>query len=304
MADIRSLDITLLRAFDALMRERSVSRAAKRLYLSQPATSALLARLRDVFGDPMFVRTAAGVAPTERATALAAPIQQVLADLQGLLTLPGSFDAASSQRVFHLASTDYLAATLLGPLAARLGEHAPGVRLALVTPDGTLAARLAAADLDAAVLVRGRATRGLRTALLFDEDFVFALAKDHPLTRKRRLNVADVASTPQVYISPREPGFVGLADEALHALGQKRFVQLSVPSFAAAVDVIEHSRLAAILPRGVAGAAACRVTSRELPFAMSGFAMEWVTHARADNDAALEWLRGEVLAAWNALGNL
>jgi len=302
VADIRSIDIALLRAFDALMRERSVSRAASRLYLSQPAASALLARLRHVFGDPLFVRTSAGVAPTARAEALAEPVRRVLADLQALLTPRDTFDAAASLRIFHLASTDYLAATLLGPLAARLGEQAPGVQLALVSPDSaTLPARMAAGDVDAALLVRGRAPRGLRAAALFDEDFVFAVALRHPLARKRRLSAADVAAAPQVYISPRDPSFTGQADKALQALGLTRFVQISVPSFAAAVDVVEHSQLAAILPRRVAAAAAGRIASRPLPFAMSGFSMEWVTHARAENDAALAWLRGEVLAAWKAV---
>ncbi len=136
---------------------------------------------------------------------------------------------------------------------------------------------------------------------LFDEDFVFAVAREHPLARKRRLSAADVAAAPQVYISPRDASFSGQADQALRALGLTRFVRLSVPSFAAAVDVIEHSELAAILPRHVALAAACRVASQPLPFAMGGFTMEWVTHPRADDDSAIAWLRGEVLAAWNAL---
>lgn len=310
MADIRSLDIALLRGFDALMRERSVSRAATRLFLSQPATSALLARLREVFEDPLFVRTAAGVAPTARAEALAEPIRRVLADLQALLAPPGGFDAAQSRRVFHIASTDYMAATLLGPLAARLGEQAPGVQLALVTPDvTTLVARMTAGDVDAALLVRGLAPRGLRTAPLFDEDFVFAFAHGHSLAGKRRISAVDMAATPQLFIAPRESGsaasreasFSGRADQALQALGLARFVQLSVPSFSAAVDVIEHSRLGGVLPRRVAAAASARVASRELPFEMSGFTMEWVLHPRAEHDPALAWLRQEVLTAWRGL---
>jgi DNA-binding transcriptional LysR family regulator len=310
MADIRSLDIALLRGFDALMRERSVSRAAKQLFLSQPATSALLARLREVFGDPLFVRTAAGVAPTARAEALAEPVRRVLADLQALLEPPGGFDAARSKRVFHIASTDYMAATLLGPLAARLGERASGVQLAQVTPDvTTLVARMTAGDVDAALMVRGLTPRGLRVAPLFDEDFVFAFAHGHPLAARRRLSAADMAAAPQLFIAPREVGsaasreaaFSGRADQALQALGLRRFVQLSVPNFSAAVDVIERSQLAAVLPRRVAAAAAARIASRELPFEMSGFTMDWVLHPRAEHDPGLAWLREEVLTAWHGL---
>jgi DNA-binding transcriptional LysR family regulator len=234
-----------------------------------------------------------------------AALSALSADLQALLASPRGFDAMHAERVFPLASTDYVAATLLGPLAARLGAQASSVQLAVVSPDSaTLLARLTAAEIDAALLVRGRAPRGLRSTPLFDEDFVFAVAKDHPLARKRRLGAADVAAAPQVYISPRDASFTGQADQALRAQGLTRFVRLSVPSFAAAVDVIEHSDLAAILPRRVAAAAACRVASRPLPFVMSGFTMEWVTHPRADNDAAIAWLRDEVLAAWNGLRSL
>src|SRR5687767_9886323 len=100
--DIRSLDIGMLRAFDALMRERSVSRAAARLFLSQPAVSASLNKLREVFGDPLFTRTSHGVVPTARAHALAPQVQEVLRGIAGLLDADEAFDPARSSRIFRI----------------------------------------------------------------------------------------------------------------------------------------------------------------------------------------------------------
>lgn len=303
MADIRSIDVPLLRAFDALMRERSVSRAAISLHLSQPATSALLARLREVFADALFVRTSNGVVPTPRAEALAEPVRRVLADLRLLLEADRPFDPAHSERTFQLAANDYVTATLLGPLAARLAATAPRVRLAFVLPDAaTLAPRMSAGDVDAAVLRRGRAAPGLRRELLFEEDFVLAVARQHPLARKRQLRPADLAGVPHVYVSPSgDVSFSGVADAALGPLGVQRFVQLSVAHFGAAVDVVERSGFAAVLPRRVAQAHAHRVTARPLPFGMPGFTMEWVTHARSVHDAGLQWLQQELRHALAAL---
>src|SRR4051812_21895445 len=101
--DIRSLDVGMLRTFEALLRERSVSRAAERLFLSQPAVSASLQRLRDAFGDPLFTRTSHGVVPTPRALALGPQVERVLADIAALLDDARPFDPATSSRIFRIA---------------------------------------------------------------------------------------------------------------------------------------------------------------------------------------------------------
>jgi DNA-binding transcriptional LysR family regulator len=302
MTDIRSIDVPLLRAFDALMRERSVSRAALRLHLSQPATSALLSRLRDLFSDPLFVRTSGGVVPTPRAETLAEPVRKVLADLQALLEPAQTFHPDTSDRTFHVAANDYITATLLGPLAAKLMSTAPRVRLALVLPDmATLPQRVASGEVDVALLRRGRPAPGLKRHTLFDEDFVLALERSHPLARKRRLRPADLATVPHVFVSPTDASFSGAADEALRAAGVERFVQLSVAQFGAAVDVIERGGHAAVLPRRVAHAHAHRVAIRPLPFEMPGFSMDWVIHPRSAEDAGLRWLQQEMQLAADQL---
>ena len=120
--DIRSLDVGMLRAFEALALERSVSRAAARLFLTQPAVSAALHRFRDTFGDPLFTRTAHGMEPTARALALAPLVDKVLADIATLLEADQPFDPAASDRIFRIAGSDHASHLLLPELSRRGGR--------------------------------------------------------------------------------------------------------------------------------------------------------------------------------------
>jgi len=164
--DIRSLDIGMLRTFDALMRERSVSRAAARLFLSQPAVSASLNRLREVFGDPLFTRTAHGVAPTGRALALAPQVGKVLADIASLLEAGQGFDPSTAQRIFRIAGSDHASHLVLPALARRLGRLNSPIRIvweaAGISP---LADRLHKGDLDFGVVARIHPPRDMKTAM-------------------------------------------------------------------------------------------------------------------------------------------
>src|SRR4051812_21043490 len=128
-ADIRSLDISMLRTFDALLSERSVSRAAARLFLSQPAVSSSLKRLREVFDDPLFTRSAHGVVPTARALALAPHVEAVLAEVSRLLAAGREFDPASSDRIFRIVGSDHMSQLLLPPLCRELVEHGSRIRV-------------------------------------------------------------------------------------------------------------------------------------------------------------------------------
>ena len=282
----------MLRAFDALLREGSVSRASAQLHLSQPATSALLAKLRELFGDPLFLRHARGITATTRALQLAEPVRRILAELRDLLEPAQGFDPAQSTRTFRVAMNDYASTTLLAPLLGRLAQSAPRLRLATLAPHlDDLHTRMTDGEVDAAILVRSRVPRGLVAQPLFEEDFVLALPAAHPLAAKRRISAADVAGLRHVMVSPVAPDFAGIADRRLQALGLQRTVQASVNSFAAAVDAVARGGLAALLPRRLAQSRAPQVVVRKPPFAMPALRMDWVTHPRSAHDAGLAWLR-------------
>src|SRR5690606_1858747 len=128
------LDLNLLLALQVLLEERSVTRAARRLNISQPAMSAALSRLRDYFQDDILVAQGKAMHPTPQAASLAVPVRRLLADLDALLTSTAVFDPATTQRSFRLVASDYITASVIGPLAERLADVAPRIRLELMLP--------------------------------------------------------------------------------------------------------------------------------------------------------------------------
>ena len=179
--DIRSLDIGMLRTFDALMRERSVSRAAARLFLSQPAVSASLNRLREAFDDPLFTRNAHGVTPTPRAQALAAQVEKVLGDIGALLEAGRAFDPGASDRIFRIAGSDFASRNILPALGRTLAGCGSAIRL-VWEPPGTwsLPERLHRGDLDLAVIARLRMPRDMEMRVLYEDHYVYAVRAGHP----------------------------------------------------------------------------------------------------------------------------
>lgn len=133
MENIRHVDLNLLAVLDALLDELNVTRAAARLGYTQPTVSGMLRRLRDVLGDPLFVRAQRGLLPTPRAQALALPLKQWLADSRQLVA-PDKFDPATSQETFSISSNDYMQHALLVPFVASLRREAPELRLAVTPP--------------------------------------------------------------------------------------------------------------------------------------------------------------------------
>ena len=130
-SDIRNLDLNLLKALDALLDERSVTRAAARLALTQPAVSGMLTRLRDAFNDPLFIRAPHGMVPTLRAQALAAPVKQLLTDAETLLQ-PVVFDPLEADFTWTIAATDYALKAVIVPFIAALKPMAPGIRVRII----------------------------------------------------------------------------------------------------------------------------------------------------------------------------
>lgn len=151
-ADLRTLDLNLLKTLDALLDERSVTRAAARLALTQPAVSGMLNRLRDYFDDPLFIRAPHGMVPTTRAEALAAPVKRILADIDVLLQ-PVAFAPNTARLTFTLAATDYALRAVVVPFIAALKTQAPGIRVRVVpvTP-GSLVSQLEQGAIDVALI--------------------------------------------------------------------------------------------------------------------------------------------------------
>jgi DNA-binding transcriptional LysR family regulator len=304
--NFRTLDLNLLRVFDATMVEGSLTRAAATLAMTQPAVSHALKRLREHLGEELFERAAHGVRPTPRAEALWPAVRDALAALRQSLA-PGDFDPARDEHQFHLAMADSTASLLAPPLVQVI--EATGARanlrvLPLTTRDPT--ALLDSGEADLAVgffpalitrLVALGDTAHLRHQRLYDTRYVCVMRQGHPLAG-RPLALADFVAAHHLLVSFSGRPF-GLVDQALAALGHKRRIVLTVNQFATAGRVVSASELLAVLPESFIGATgvAESLAVREIPLALDPVHVEMVWHLRRDADAAHRWLRQQVRQA-------
>jgi DNA-binding transcriptional LysR family regulator len=297
---LRNLDLNLLLVFDAVLRERSVVRAADSLAISQPAVSHALNRLRHALKDQLFIRTPAGMSPTPRAEQLALPVRKALNDLQ--LAVEGdTFDPASADRRFTIAVNNYAAVVAVGPIVAAVGAQAPNVRLSLL-PSGTLnlGDRLDRGELDLAISARAVDGERFASQLLIEDRFVAVLRSGHPALRKK-LTAASLAELQHLGISSSREDLT-FVDEFLKARKNVRFVASDVP-YLSAGSVLVQSNLVAILGRKLAMEfrRAYPIEIRELRFEapLLHSVMSW--HRRFDDVPAHRWLRATIVGATTTL---
>lgn len=299
---MHGIDLNLLVAFDALMAERNVTRAAARIGRTQPAMSAALARLRALFADELFVRSPKGLQPTPRALDLSGPLSDALALIQRTLEFTQTFDPAGSKTTFTLALSDHPAFVLLPHLIQRLAKEAPDVTLHVRGfTDRQLAAELLEGGIaHAAVGVPATWGANIVSQPLFQEQFVSVARKGHPIFDKR-LTLKRFIAFPHLLVSP-EGDRRSIVDAKLAEHGLMRRLGLSLPQMYAAPSIIEHSDLIATLMRGVIGAIGQRhqiqtfVPPLELPCA--NFVLAW--HRRNDAHPAQRWLRSLITEIGNA----
>ncbi|MGU4701473.1 LysR family transcriptional regulator [Burkholderia cepacia] len=289
MRDIRHLDLNLLKALDALLDERNVTRAAARLGVTQPAMSGMLTRLRDTFDDSLFVRTQRGITPTQRALDLAKPLKQVMTEVNALLHPPG-FDPESADLTLTIAATDYAQSAIAVPVISALKARAPYIRVALVPVEGgDLQTRLERGDIDLALVTPEMAPPDLHARRLFDEHYVCVMRSEHPATRSK-LTLNRFCALDHALVSYYGGSFSGVTDEALAKCGKRRRVSLSVKSFLVLPNILRASDLVAVAPaRLVINQPG--LTLLEPPLKIPGFTKIAVWHERSHRDPAQHWLR-------------
>lgn len=293
---LRHVDLNLLKAFDALMDERNVTRAAERLAVTQPAVSAMLNRLREALGDPLFVRAQRGITPTSRALDLAGPVKRILADIDAALQ-PVAFDPATAAFTVTLSATDYALRAVVVPFVAALRPVAPLVRVAVVQAQGPeLLDRLERGTLDMALITPELSPPDLHSRTLFEERYVCVLREQHPAGLTGALTLDSFCALDHGIVSLQGGGFSGPTDEALGRLGRQRRVMVSVPSFGMLLDMVRSTDLIAVVPaRLVRDAAGLAV--RPLPLAVAGFTKILAWHARTHADPRLRWVREQLVRA-------
>lgn len=293
VVDIRSLDIGMLRAFDALLTERSVSRAAARLFLSQPAVSSSLKRLREVFGDPLFTRTAHGVEPTPRAHALAPHVHAVLAEVSRLLTAGREFEPALSDRVFRMVGSDNMSRLILPPLCGLFARLGSGVRLFWEAANyASLGERLQRGDADFGLLPRASSPVNLSSELLYEDSYVLVA---HRGRFSAPISMTDFCSAPHVFLGYGRSALDDTIDQILARAGQRRHTQVAVTSFDQMVDILLRTQHVSVFPARAAAQYGDVLESFSLPFELPRYGMYLCWSHRVDDDPGIQWLRTEIV---------
>ena len=307
--NFRTLDLNLLRVFDEVMAERSLTKAAKNLSLTQPAVSNAMRRLRETLGDDLVRRSGQGLEPTPRANALWPAVREALRQLQETL-VPSPFDPTTSTAVFVLAMADATASALIPSLLNIAERKAPGVCLRVVplsTRDPRPMLDKEAADLAIGLFpnvlsdLTARAQSGAAVSFehqrLYDGEYVCVMRAGNPLAQgPLTLNRFCAARHMLVSFSGRPFGFV---DEALAALHRQRRVVLTVNQFFTAARVVAQSDLLTVLPRHFVREADVgnKLVIRPLPFEMPVVHVDVMWHKREQHNSAHQWLRSAVAAS-------
>ena len=290
--DISSVDLNLLHVMQAVDQEGSVTRAAQRLGLSQPAVSNAVARLRRMLGDPLFVRSAHGMEATPRARRVLEAIDAAMGLIrQGLRDGSAGFDPAHSTEQFNLLISDLGEIVYLPRLLAHLEVHAPGIKIRVrQLAGGGYAEALEAGLADLAVGFLPHPRSSLRSRRLFSDRFVCLVRSGHPILASE-LTLERYLSLSHVVVS-RKGGREGLVTTALDALGVARRDTLTIPHFAAAANVVAGSDLSATVPHDMAlVCASLGVVGLALPFDVPPVQLALYWHERLHKDAASQWLR-------------
>jgi DNA-binding transcriptional LysR family regulator len=295
-----ALDLNLLRYLAVLVHEASVSRAADRLDVSQPAVSAALKRLRLAFGDPILVRSGQAMAPTPRAIELADQVAPMLAGVRQMLERRGDFEAAGTRRTFTLMGSDYVQFFVLPRLCRQLQGAAPQLALEHRPANpGKVGPWLESGQVDLGVGYLSEPPPALRSRLLFSDQQVCLLRKGHPALRKP-LTAELYAQLSHVAISPGGAGIYGARiDALLKTLGIRRRVVLTLPSFLAMPYVVASTDYVATVPRRFAdyfaGLLPLAITTP--PIALPAFEISMFWHERMHHDSGNAWLRRQVVEA-------
>jgi DNA-binding transcriptional LysR family regulator len=295
-----AFDLNLLRVFDALMRERSVTRAGEQIGLSQPAVSQALSRLRALLDDQLFIRKGPEMAPTPRAEAIAPAVRNALALVEEALIGDRAFDPASASRTYTLIGSDFFATLLMPALYARMARQARGVRLRLVDSARGDVERLLQDDaVDLAVERPLVLPEWVSREVLFDSPFKVVAAKDHPdlvgVAPGAPLPLDLFCRLPQALRSI-DGSLSGWTDEALASVGRERRVVLALPQFQAVALAVAETRLIAVLPtqfvETVADDLGLSIYEPPVATGVPEISMYW--HSRHDRNAAHRWLRDHV----------
>lgn len=300
--NVGRIDLNLLKYLDVLLREKNVTRAAEQLGITQPAMSNGLKRLRDLFGDPLLIRTSDGMTATERALELQPLVRQVLAQTEAMLTPDESFRPSDSRRVFRIMTSDYAEATLVPHIVRRLREEAPNLVLDFLTPSDVSYADMEQGRVDMAINRFNEIPQSFHQVTLWKDSFSCLLNRDNPIAREFDLEA--YLSAQHIWVSktglgvgfgmnPEKLGGLGWIDQALMRLGRSRKISIFTRHYQMPALLAMNNDLVATLPSKVARMQAQNTSLliKEPPFDIPEFELKMAWSALLHHNAAHRWLR-------------
>lgn len=300
--NVNRVDLNLLVYLDALLRERNVTRAADQLGLSQPAMSNGLRRLRDLFEDPLLVRTSDGMTPTERAEELQPVVRELLSTIDKAVQPRSDFDAHTAKRVFRIMASDYAESTLLPRILLRLRESAPGISLDIMTPSDVSFQDVEQGKVDMAINRFDALPQSFHQKDIWQDGFSCLMRANHPVLEDFTLDsylgaqhvwVSKTGMGVGVGVNPDDVQRLGWVDEALTRLGKKRHITLFTRHYQAAMLLAEQTDLIVTLPSKAAVLQQdnARVVIKAPPFLIPPIDLKMAWSPLLHHNPAHRWIR-------------
>jgi DNA-binding transcriptional LysR family regulator len=302
LVKVNRIDLNLLVYLDALLRERNVTRAAHQLNLSQPAMSNGLRRLRELFNDPLLVRTSEGMTPTERALELEPVVREVLGKIDQAVQPRGNFEPASALRVFRIMASDYAESTLLPSVLGKLRTLAPGLTLDIMTPSDVSFLDVERGKVDMVINRFDSMPQSFHQIHLWNDSFTCVLSPNNPvlddfsLENYLKANHVWVSKTGMgvgVGVDPSDVQRLGWVDVALNKLGKKRQIRVFTRHYQAAMTLAEQNDLIVTLPTRAAQLKLNnpRVVLRDPPLEIPPLELKMAWSPLLQHNPGNKWLR-------------
>lgn len=288
----KGLDLNLLLALDVLLDEQSVSRAAERMNVSQPAMSAALMRIREYFADPILQQHGKRMIPTAHAIRMRPKLKELLRDLDVLISESSQFDPAKSQRRFRIGASDFVLAVLFPAVTQEIERIAPGVSIETLQPSDSMSSTLDQGFLDIIISPGYMLTSDHPMELLFEEDYVVVGWAKNPAFRRRKLTQDDFFNAGHVAVELGRVRRSSFAETHLQDVPRERRIDMNVSSFLVAPEMVVNSMRLTVMQRRLALLFSRRldIAIAEIPFPFPKMQEMIQYHTTRENDPGLRWL--------------
>ena len=297
--NLKETDLNLFIAFDVIYTEKNLTKAGQVLGITQPAVSNALSRLRELFGDDLFIRTSKGMIPTPVANQIIKDVRSALSLIQNTISETEKFDPSIAEMTFKISIGDSSEYRLLPLLIKELAEVAPKIKVeTYLTPRKDAPRELASGTIDFSIDPPVHSDPHLRHEKIYEEDYVMIVRKDHPILDVKEITIEDYLKLSHIHISNRKTG-LGHVDMALYRLGLSRDISLRAQHFLVAPYIVEQSDLAITTTKGFA--VDRDLAWRELPFDIEPLVLHLYWHEAKDSDPSSKWMKDLMLKTYGKL---